>query len=1001
MHLGAHAHVSADPASAIPAKGLSSGFKTFTSKSSSIVYHATSVTKSTPKPVTAKPRTNTAGTTLYVEYTEADVEQCVTGGVDPGTGTSANPYCRIQDAVSAAEPGDTISVQGDADPFLGSVTVTTSDLTIVGSNGPIESWANTDTPVPDFVLDGVSGVTISNLTMDSSESSAVEIIDSSDVTLNSDYAIPFDGSAAGGITIDGDSKDITVSRTSVAQESSVDGVGISVAPGAADVVLASDILGGFPGGAIEASGVDGLDIVGNTVQRSCGAAISISGSSTGVSVENNLFEDPDPTIPLGAAAPSQCVAAGLAWAPDITVAADSVDSTSSDYNAFYSYGSNDTDPYGWGGVVYATVTAFQTATTQGAHDLNDPVEAVPMLTDPFGWNSVNAMPQSGSAALEPGNASAPGALDSDFNGSTPYVNRGAIAVGSGLVASMSVTDTSVLSVSADASGSSGANGIETYSFAWGDGDTTTSSADTATHTYATAGTYTVTLTITDMFGISTSASVVVETAPNDDMVARQTVTDISALGISDDASASTGEDGVATYDFVWGDGSTTNFSSSTGTHTYAKPGTYTVTLTVVDKNFDSAETSVRVTTAGSDYTAYGPIRLLDTRNGTGVAKASQVPAHGTVKLKIVGNGSIPAGVTAVVLNVTVTNAHGSGFVTVYGDGAPGGVPTTSNVNYVAGQTVPNLVVVPVGTDGDVDLFNGGQKAGAIDLIADISGYFSPSSTASGYTSLTPDRLVDTRFGTGAPEKQVAAGGTLTITIGGSDGGQLPSTGITAVALNVTVTNPKGNGFLTLYPEGESVPNASNVNYVTGQTIANSVIVPVSSNGEIQVTNGGTEAKGTDIIVDVTGYYSTNGASAYVPLPSPVRLIDTRNGTGIIAGQLLNGNYIYAPLGIDSQSDVNSPDITGFVLNTTVTNTKGNGFLTVSPDPNTYQEYQNHTASPVTPPNSSNLNWTKGETVPNLVQASSGANGVVDFWNLGGGGGGIDLIVDAFGYYQND
>jgi hypothetical protein len=209
-----------------------------------------------------------------------------------------------------------------------------------------------------------------------------------------------------------------------------------------------------------------------------------------------------------------------------------------------------------------------------------------------------------------------------------------------------------------------------------------------------------------------------------------------------------------------------------------------------------------------------------------------------------------------------------------------------------------------------------------------------------------------------------------------------------------VTNPKGSGFLTVYPDGVAVPNASNVNYTPGQTVANSVIVPVATDGEIDVFNGGDAAKATDVIVDVVGYYSADGASAFVPI-APVRQIDTRFGIGIAKGQLPNGAYIYAPLA------VGTPDVTGFVFNTTVTNTAGSGFLTVSPDPDTYQQYQNPNPPVISPPNSSNLNWTKGETVPNLVQASAGANGIVDFWNLGDNGGNIDLIVDVFGYYQND
>jgi hypothetical protein len=353
----------------------------------------------------------------------------------------------------------------------------------------------------------------------------------------------------------------------------------------------------------------------------------------------------------------------------------------------------------------------------------------------------------------------------------------------------------------------------------------------------------------------------------------------------------------------------------------------------------------------------------------------------------------------VVLNLTVTNAHGSGFITAYDDGDPNGVPTVSNVNYVSGQTVPNLAIVPVGADGEVDFLNGGTLAGNVDLIADITGYFSPAA-AGGYTSLAPDRLVDTRYGTGATEGQVGQNGTIAVQIAGADGSALPSSGITAVALNVTVTNTKGSGFLTVYPDGQALPNASNVNYTQGQTVANSVIVPVASDGMIDITNSGTLAKGTDIVVDVVGYYDPAGTGAYVPT-SPYRAVDTRGDDAYYqtAGPLANGKYIPVPFGWLSGS--NATDITCYVLNATVTDTAGNGVLTVAPDPDTWTQIQNGTGVTPTPPDASNLNWTKGDTVPNLVQASIGDSGVIDFWNQGAGGGTTDLIVDVYGYYQND
>jgi hypothetical protein len=73
-----------------------------------------------------------------------------------------------------------------------------------------------------------------------------------------------------------------------------------------------------------------------------------------------------------------------------------------------------------------------------------------------------------------------------------------------------------------------------------------------------------------------------------------------------------------------------------------------------------------------------------------------------------------------VLNVTATNTAQAGFITVYPSGSA--APGTSNVNFAAGATVPNLVMVAVGPDGKVALRNG--SAGQVDLIADVAGWYS-------------------------------------------------------------------------------------------------------------------------------------------------------------------------------------------------------------------------------------------------------------------------------------
>ncbi|WP_406513056.1 PKD domain-containing protein [Streptomyces sp. NBC_00161] len=434
----------------------------------------------------------------------------------------------------------------------------------------------------------------------------------------------------------------------------------------------------------------------------------------------------------------------------------------------------------------------------------------------------------------------------------------------------------------------------------------------------------------------------------------------------------------------WGDNKTTNdYAAGTQTvtesHTYDQLGTYTVKVSVTDQATQAVVSNdIVVTTEGSNYTPYGPTRLLDTRNGTG-APAGKVAAYSSAHLKIGGNGGIPAGVTAVVLNVTATNTTSGGHVTAFADG--GEKPKTSNVNFATGQTVPNLVIVPVGENGYVNLYNGGWES--VDLVADVAGYFTHTAS-SGYTPMSPIRFVDTRSGLGTAKGQVPGQGTFSTGINGVNG---VSAGATAVALNVTVTNPKGSGHLTVHPSGQQAPTASNVNFTTGQTVANSVIVPVGPDGKISVRNGGWDP--ADVIVDVVGYYSPYSANAYLPV-QPFRLLDTREW---VYGPLGGRGYVHMPLASGY------PHTKGFVLNTTVTNTRDTGFLSVAPDPNTKEDYENHTNTWPATPTSSTLNWTYGDTVPNLVQTSTGSTGVIDYWNQSDGD--IDLVVDLFGVYTDN
>ncbi|MFE1825883.1 hypothetical protein [Streptomyces yangpuensis] len=246
--------------------------------------------------------------------------------------------------------------------------------------------------------------------------------------------------------------------------------------------------------------------------------------------------------------------------------------------------------------------------------------------------------------------------------------------------------------------------------------------------------------------------------------------------------------------------------------------------------------------AGSALNPITPSRFLDTRDGTG-AKKERVGPGGVVTVQVAGVKGVPAsGVTAVVMNVTAVQPTEAGHVTVYPNGQA--APGVSNLNFTPGQIVPNLVTVPV-VNGKVDLRN---NSGSVDLIADVTGYY--AATGSAFSAAGPVRLLDTRDGTGARAGAVAPGGLVSVRVAGVAG--VPAQGVTAVVLNVTVTNPTEAGHLIVHPHGTGRPGVSNLNYTAGQTVANLVVVPVVDGRVTFYNNSGS----VDVIADLSGYFTS-------------------------------------------------------------------------------------------------------------------------------------------------
>ena len=242
------------------------------------------------------------------------------------------------------------------------------------------------------------------------------------------------------------------------------------------------------------------------------------------------------------------------------------------------------------------------------------------------------------------------------------------------------------------------------------------------------------------------------------------------------------------------------------------------------------------------------VRVLDTRFGVG-GRRSAVAAKATRSVPVVGVRGMPtSGVSAVVVNVTVTQPAAAGYLTAYRSGAAR--PTASNLNFVRGQTVPNLVVVPVGADGKISLFNG--SPGSVQLIGDIVGYYvsGAPAVAGAFGSIGPVRALNTLNGVGGLRSAVAPGATRSVVVVGLNG--VPASGVSAVVLNVLVTQPAAAGYLTVHPDGAAWPVAANLNFVRGQTVPNLVVVPVGADGKIALFNGSPGS--VQLIGDIAGYY---------------------------------------------------------------------------------------------------------------------------------------------------
>ena len=243
-------------------------------------------------------------------------------------------------------------------------------------------------------------------------------------------------------------------------------------------------------------------------------------------------------------------------------------------------------------------------------------------------------------------------------------------------------------------------------------------------------------------------------------------------------------------------------------------------------------------TAGR-FVAAEPRRVVDTRTSG---------RRGDGEIRVPIPAGVPSDASALAVSVTAVGAASSGFLSVYPAG--GRRSETSIVNTdEQNDTRANAVFVSVDNDGFVV-----DRSMETDVLVDVWGWFTgpsaPPSTDGLFVSRPPTRVWDSR----SSFDPIHQGGTVEK--------QLLAVPAAAVVANVTVVEPTGWGFVTVFAAGTPMPDVSSLNYRWRQPVAALMVSRVSDRGVALFSHAGAHT-----IVDVAGWFTGPAAVATTPTPA--------------------------------------------------------------------------------------------------------------------------------------
>lgn len=413
-------------------------------------------------------------------------------------------------------------------------------------------------------------------------------------------------------------------------------------------------------------------------------------------------------------------------------------------------------------------------------------------------------------------------------------------------------------------------------------------------------------------------------------------------------------------------------------------GSRTSVLAIAGRNFTvtQAGTAAGPPAQGLTFVSLAPCRILETRQDynfegrTGVFGPPFL-ARGEVRTLPMQNSSlcpIPPSAKAYVVNVTMVPRGSVDFVTLWPSGEAR--PNVWSIRSPDGNTVANSAIVKAGSNGAIQVY----ASDATDLLIDVAGYFTDNTAVSNlvYYPLAPCRVIDTRL----DYRQPGPFGPPSMLTRETRRFRFPSSacrvpeGAAAYSMTITVV-PQGTlQFLTAWPAGGVQPNVSSINSPAGRVLANSVILPASADGSIDVF----AFNQTDFIIDINGYFAPDdgvNGQYYFPV-TQCRASDSTASGGIYADDTARTIAVPSAAGCAGIPAA----ARGYAMN--VTAMPGGSPM---PFVSAYPAGQSR-------PNASILNAFEGQIVTNSAIVPAGIGGAVDIYAYRR----THLVVEISGYF---